>query len=174
MSALKCYSREEAQVSQITPGTDSSHRDKKGDRMQRGSLRCRDSRGWETWCFPTARKCLESLSMVTGKSPALSWLCQVGLGPSSTLRTGQPGWVSTAKATRGVWVQPQVSTGHRWLGAWSWTSGHSWQQAYPLCTAVSLCRFANSPVECSYALELLICSDFALSLKAPEVKQILI
>lgn len=28
MSALKCYSREEAQVSQITPGTDSSQRDK--------------------------------------------------------------------------------------------------------------------------------------------------
>lgn len=163
-------------MSQITPGTDSSHRDKEGDRMQRGSLGHRDSRGWDTWCFPIARKCLGSLSMVTGKSPALSWLCQVSLGPSSTLRTGQPGWVSTATGHRRS--LDAASGQHRApmarAAVWSWTSGHSWQQAYPLCTAVSLCRFANSPVECSYALELLICSDFALSLKAPEVKQILI
>lgn len=86
------------------------------NKEQRGSLGCRDSRGWDTWCFPIARQRLQSLSMVTGKSPALCWLCQVSLGPSSTRRTGQPGWVSTATGHELCLGADGVSAGHQWLG----------------------------------------------------------
>lgn len=144
--------------------------------MEGGSLGCRDSRGWDTWCFPWTKP----LQGHARKE------CPWHQGGGFQCFPCSARWIwdhlqtfhhkdRSSRGTRGLWFLQGVSMGHPWprrsaqphiqqslAGRWS------------LRAALSLCRFANSPVECSYALELLIRSDFALSSKAPEVKQILI
>lgn len=56
MSALKCYSREEAQVSRITPGTDSSHRDKEGNQDAKGLPGIQGQQRMRHFVFPHCKE----------------------------------------------------------------------------------------------------------------------
>lgn len=123
-----------------------------------GSLEHRDNRGWETWWFPRkmhCRECPENLSLVSGwTSPLPSSLCPMGSGPS-------PALPPQGLVHRGGHPQPGGTGGARWprhpAGGHGWpqqpersqAARRSWRHTQPLRAALSRCRFANSPVECS-------------------------